>query len=68
MGFGWFALSGPAYLIMDEIEAVYTPPPEARPTLALTKHILGWALIVLGLGLLGWALIPRREEVTYPVG
>ena len=67
LGFGWFVLAGPAYMIIDMMESTYGFSPEAQPTINLIKNVLGWTLIVLGVGLLAWALIPRKQVVTYPI-
>lgn len=64
----WLALSWPLYLTLDAVEAAYTFPAVATPTMNLIRGVVALEETVFVLGMLAWAFInsSRREEVTYP--
>jgi len=66
----WFALTWPAFMLIEQIEGVYDFPAETIPAINLIKAVMGWFLILMTLGLLLWAYVnsQRREDITYPVG
>jgi len=68
LAMGWFTLTWPTFIIIETIEAQFSFPPEATNAINLMKNVLGWFLILMALGLLGWAFVnsQRREEITYP--
>jgi len=70
LAIGWFALTWPAFMLIEQIEGVYDFPAETIPAINLIKAVMGWFLILMTLGLLLWAYVnsQRREDVTYPVG
>jgi len=68
LAIGWFALTWPAFMLIDTIESVYDFPAETQPAINLIKTVMGWFLILMTLGLLSWAYVmsQRKEELTYP--
>lgn len=68
MAIAYFSLATVAYMILDSAEAMYPWGGEELGTLALTRNVLGWFLIIMTVGIIGWALInsARREDQTYP--
>lgn len=69
MAVAYFSLSMVVYLVLDQVESYYFLPEESLQTITLTKNVVGWFLIIMTVGLIGWGLInsARRETATYPI-
>lgn len=69
MAVAYFSLSMVVYLVLDSVEGFYTFSEQEMGVITLTKNVTGWFLIIMTIGILGWALInsTRRETATYPV-
>lgn len=65
----YFSLSMVVYLVLDQVETFYSLPESYLQTITLTRNVTGWFLIIMTVGVIGWALInsARRETATYPV-
>lgn len=74
MAIAYFALSMVVYMILDSAEAFIpwgSAPAWADQYLSviyLTRNVMAWFLIIMTVGIIGWALInsTRRGEDTYP--
>jgi hypothetical protein len=68
MAIAYFSLVGVVYLVLDSVEAAYSWGGSELQTLQLTRDVAAWFLIIMTVGLIGWALInsARREDQTYP--
>jgi len=68
MAVAYFSLSMVVYLVLDSVEGMYAFSEEAYGVITLTKNVTGWFLIIMTIGIIGWALInsARRETSTYP--
>lgn len=68
MAVAYFSLSIIVYMVLDSIEAFYPFGSEELGVLSLTRNVCAWFLIIMTIGIIGWALInsARREDQTYP--
>lgn len=69
MAVAYFSLSMVVYMVLDQVEGFYTFSEQELGVITLTKNVTGWFLIIMTIGILGWALInsARRETSTYPI-
>lgn len=73
MAMAYFALSMVLYMVLDSVEA-FAPweghawESQYMGVIELTRNVCAWFLIIMTVGIIGWALInsARREEPTYP--
>lgn len=69
MAVAYFALAGIVYMILDQVEAApYAYPQAFLDNISLTRDVTGWFLIIMTVGILGWALISsvRKVDDTMP--
>lgn len=68
MALAWFTLTWPVYLMIQQIESLFTFPTGAQSAVDLVKTVIAWFLVFFVLGMLLWAYVnsQRREDVTYP--
>lgn len=68
MAIAYFSLSIVVYMVLDSVEAFYPWGAEEMGVITLTRNVCAWFLIIMTVGILGWALINsvRRGEDTYP--
>jgi hypothetical protein len=68
MALAWMTLTWPVYLIIEQIESVFTFPTAAQSAVDILKTVIAWFLVLFVLGMLLWAYVnsQRREDVTYP--
>lgn len=68
MAIAYFSLSVVVYMVLDKVEAFYPWSGDELGVLTLTRNVMGWFLIIMTIGIIGWALInsARREDGTYP--
>lgn len=70
MAIAYFALSGVVYMILDQVEEMGAGWGDLYlANITLTRDVCGWFLIIMTVGIVGWALInsARREDQTFPV-
>ncbi len=75
MAIAYFSLSMVVYMVLDQAEAFIpwsTAPPWADSylqTINLTRNVCGWFLIIMTVGIIGWALLSSARHVgdTGPV-
>lgn len=69
MAIAYFALAGIVYMVIDQVEAMpYNYPQAYLDNMTLTRDVTGWFLIIMTIGILGWALISsvRKVDDTMP--
>ena len=69
MAVAYFSLSMLVYMVLDSVEGMYAFGEQELGIITLTKNVTGWFLIIMTVGIIGWALInsARREDQTYPI-
>lgn len=69
MAVAYFSLSMLVYMVLDSVEDMYVFGEQEMGIITLTKNVTGWFLIIMTIGIIGWALInsARREDQTYPI-
>lgn len=69
MAVAYFALTVVVYMVLDSVEASgYNFPQAYVDNLNLTRTVTEWFLIIMTVGIIGWALINsvRKVDDTYP--
>lgn len=69
MAIAYFALSVVVYMVLDSVEAMpYAYPQAYLDNITLTRNVTGWFLVIMTIGILGWALISsvRKVDDTSP--
>jgi hypothetical protein len=66
----WFTLGWATFSIMDSVEASFSFPAQALPTIAAMRLVLTWHPLLFFFGMLLWAynLSQKTEEITQPIG
>lgn len=70
MAIAYFALSGVIYMTLDMVETFGADyGADFLANITLTRDVTAWFLIIMTIGIIGWALInsARRETQTYPM-
>lgn len=64
MAVAWFTLSIVGYAVIDAVEAMpYNYPQAYLDNITLARDVLGWFLIIMTIGIIGWALISSARRV-----
>ena len=69
MAIAYFALSIVVYMVLDSVEASgYAFDDQYLANIQLTRNVTAWFLVIMTVGILGWALISsaRRVDDTAP--
>jgi hypothetical protein len=68
MAIAYFSLSMVIYMVLDSVTAFYAFDAGGMAVISLTRDVTGWFLVIMTVGLIGWALInsSRKGEDTYP--
>lgn len=68
MAIAYFSLSMVVYMVLDSVEAFYPWGAQELGVISLTRNVTAWFLIIMTVGIIGWALInsARKEDPTYP--
>lgn len=63
MAVAYFALSIVVYMVLDNVQAMAVLPPEYLANITLTRNVTQWFLIIMTIGIIGWALINSVRRV-----
>lgn len=63
MAVAYFSLSVVVYMVLDSVEAFYPWGAQELGVISLTRNVCAWFLIIMTIGLLGWALINSARKV-----
>lgn len=70
MAVAYFSLSMVVYMVLDAVEGSYAGfTVQDLGVIELVKNVVAWFMVIMTIGILGWALInsTRRETATYPI-
>lgn len=63
MAVAYFSLSMVVYMVLDSVEAFYPWGEQELGVISLTRNVCAWFLIIMTVGIIGWALINSVRKV-----
>jgi hypothetical protein len=63
MAIAYFSLSMVVYMVLDSVEAFYPWGSQELGVIALTRNVCAWFLVIMTVGIIGWALINSVRKV-----